>query len=236
MSNNEVKFSTETLAVFKKLMKINQCLKIVKDTTELRSLNESKTIAAYIEIEETLPRDFCVYDLGEFITVLGVIENPIVDFTNDKFVLIKSENGSQKLKYVDGEANLINSYTDRKFVLPSEDVSIKVTAAQLKSVVSAATALKLEYVGFRGDGSKVYLTAFSRNNGDGKDTNGYSIEVADTSDTFELFYRTESLQILDGESTFTISKKKISQIENGKAKYFVALDANSSFVEAQSQE
>ena len=229
MSVNEVKFSPETLAVFKKLQKINQCLKIVKDSTELRSLNESKTIAAYIEIAEVLPRNFCVYDLSEFITVLGVIENPVVDFSNDKYVLIKSENGSQKLKYIDGEESLINSYTDRKFTLPSEDVSIKVSAAQLKSVINAATALKLEYVGFRGEDGKVFLSAFSRNNGDGKDTNGYSIEVAETTDTFELFYRTESLQMLDGESTFTISKKKISQIENGKASYFVALDAASSF-------
>jgi hypothetical protein len=224
---SEVKFSAETLAVLKKLQKINQCLKINKDSTQLTSMNESKTIAAYIEIAETLPRTFCVYDLAEFITVLGVIENPVVDFSNDKFVVIKSENGSQKLRYIDGEEGLINSYTDKKFSLPSEDLTIKVTGPQLKSVLSAAGALKLEYVGFKSDNGKVYLSAFARNNGDGNDTNGYSIEVGETDAEFNLYYKTESLQILDGETTFVISKKKISMIENGKAKYFVALDANS---------
>lgn len=226
---NEVKISAETLSVLKKLQRINQTLKIVKDTNELRSLNQTKTIAAYIEIQESLPRDFCVYDLSEFITVLGIIENPILDFSNDKFVLIKSENGSQKLKYVDGQENLIDSYTDRKFSLPSEDVQLTVTGAQLKSVHSAASALKLEYVGFKGNGEKVLLSAFSRNNGDGNDTNGFSIEIGETTETFDLFYKTENLGILDGDSTFTISKKKISEIVNGKAKYFVALDANSTF-------
>lgn len=229
MSNKEVKISAETLSVLKKLQRINQTLKIVEGSNELRSLNQTKTIAAYIEISESLPRDFCVYDLSEFITVLGIIENPILDFSNDKYVLIKSENGSQKLKYVDGQENLIDSYTEKKFALPSEDVQLSVTGAQLKSVHSAASALKLEYVGFKGNGEKVLLSAFSRNNGDGNDTNGFSIEIGETTETFDLFYKTENLGILDGDSTFTISKKKISEIVNGKAKYFVALDANSTF-------
>ena len=228
--SNEVKFSAETIGVFKKLSKINQGLKIVGGNKELRSLNENKTIAAYINIEEELPRDFCIYDLGEWITVLGIIENPIADFTNPKFVLIKSENSAQKLKYVDGQENLITSYSAKNFVLPSEDVKLSVSAAQLKSVLGAATALKLDYVGFKADGKTVTLAAFNKNNGSGDDTNGFSIEVGESAETFELFYKTESLGILDGDSVFSISKKKISEITNGKAKYFVALDANSSFV------
>lgn len=232
--SNEVKFSAETLAVFKRLYKINQNLKIVKDTTVLRSMNETKTQMASIEIAEKLPRDFCIYDLGEFTTVLGVIENPVLDFSNDKYVTIKSENGSQKLKYMDGEANLISSFSDRVINLPAAsdeypDLKFKVTGAQLKSVMSAATALKLEYVGFKGDGESVVLTAFSRNNGSGDDTNCYAIELCETDKTFDMFYKTESLGILDGESEFTISKKRISEIVNGKAKFLIALDGNSKY-------
>lgn len=229
MSDNEVKFSSDTLAVLKKLNKINQCLKIPKNSRELRSLNETRTTAAYINIEEELPRDFCIYDIGEFITVLSIIQNPIVDFSNPKYVTIKSEDGSQKLKYLDASEDVINSYTDKVLKVPSEDVTINVSAAHVNSVLNAAKTLKLEFVGFTGDGEKVYISAFSRNNGDGQETNDYSIEVAETTEVFKLFYKTEALQILDGEATFVISKKKISEVQNGKFKYFITLDAKSEF-------
>lgn len=227
--SNEVKFSAETLQVLKRLHKINQGLRFIKDSTELRSMNEARTQVAFIQIAEKLPRDFCVYDLGEFITVLNVIESPVLDFSNDKFVLVKSEAGTQKLRYTDGQPDLVTSYTDKDFKLPSLDVTLAVSGAQLKSARSAAEALKLPYVGFKGVDGKVFLSAFAKNNGDGNETNSYSIEIGETTETFDLFYKVELLSILDGDCTFEISKKKISKIENGKANFFIALDAGSSF-------
>lgn len=227
--SQEVRLSKETIDTLKGLYAINQTLKIVKDTTEIRTVNEVKTCACITEIAETLPRDLCIYDLREFISVLSIIEDPILDFTSDKFVTVKSEDGSQRLRYMDGAENLINSYFEREFKLPSEDVAVSVTAQQLKAVMGAALALKLEYVGFKADGAKIYLTAFDRNNGSGDDTNGFSIEVGESTDTFDLFYKTDALTILDGDCSFEISASKISKVTNGKKLFWMALDSNSTF-------
>lgn len=229
MSNtNEVRLSKETIDILKGVYAINQTLKIVADKAEIRSVNDVKTIAMQTPIAETLPRTFCIYDVREFIGVVGIISNPVLDFTNDKFVLIKSEDGSQKLKYVDGAENLINSYFEKDFKLPSEDLVVEVKAQQLKAVMNAATTLKLDWIGFKSDGEgKVVLTAFDRNNGSGNDTNGFSIEVGDTTDTFDMFYKTDNLAVLDGDCKFTISSRKVSQVINGGKTFFMALSADS---------
>jgi hypothetical protein len=227
--SNEVRLSKETIDILKSLYAINQTLKIVEDNTELKVLNDAKTIAVYAQIEESLPRTFCIYDLREFISVLNIIEKPILDFSSDKYVVIKSEDGSQRLKYIDCNENLVTSYFDRDFKLPSEDISVSVTAQQMKAIMGAALTMKLEYVGFKSDGEKVYLSAFDRNNGSGDDTNGFSIEVGESVDEFDMFYKTEALTVLDGDCTFEISSNKISKVTNGKKVFWMALDANSSF-------
>ena len=228
MSNtNEVRLSKETVDILKGLYAINQTLKIVAGKQEIRSVNDTKTIAFQAPIAENFPRNFCIYDVREFINVVGIISSPVLDFTDPKFVIVKSEDGGQKLKYMDGAENLINSYFERDFVLPSEDLAVNVTAQQLKAVMNAATTLKLEYVGFKSVGDKVVLSAFDRNNGSGDDTNGFSIEVGDTADTFDMFYKTDSLSVLDGECKFEVSSKKISKVTNGGKTFWMALDANS---------
>lgn len=228
MSNtNEVRLSKETVDILKGLYAINQTLKIVAGKQEIRSVNDTKTIAFQAPIAEDFPRTFCIYDVREFIGVVGIISNPVLDFSNDKFVLIKSEDGGQKLKYVDGAEKLINSYFEKDFQLPSDDLEVSVTAQQLKAVMNAANALKLEYVGFKSEGDKIVLSAFDRNNGSGDDTNGFAIEVGTTSDTFDLFYKTDALAVLDGDCKFEISSRKISKVTNGAKTFWMALDASS---------
>lgn len=229
MTPNEIRLSKDTIDTLKSLYAINQTLKIVKYNQEIRTLSDSKTCACITSIEEKFPRTFCIYDLREFISVLSIIDNPVLDFSNDKFVVVKSEDGRQRLRYLDGAENLINSYFDRDFKLPSEDIAVSVSAQQLKAVMNAALTLKLEYVGFKCDGETVFLTAFDRNNGSGDDTNGFSIEVGQSDSEFDMFYKSEALAILDGDCDFEISSGKISKITNGNKVFWMALDANSTF-------
>lgn len=227
---NEVKFTKHDIDTLKSLYNINQTLKISADNTELRSLSQNKTCACIAQIDTKIPRTFCIYDLREFTGVLNIIEDPVVDFSNDKYVIIKSSDGRQKLKYMDGSENLIDSYFDREFSLPSEDIKVNVSASQIKAVMNAASSLKLEFIGFKSVDGKILLQAFDRNNGSGDETNGFSIEVGETTSTFQMFYKTEALAVLDGDCTFEISFKKLSKITNGNKLFWMTLHADSSAV------
>lgn len=227
--SSEINLTKNDIEALKTLYNINQTVKILGGNTQLRTVNETKTIALITSLETAFPRTFCIYDLREFISVLSLFESPVLDFSNDKFVTVKSTDGRQKLKYVDGAENLINSYFDKDFKLPSTDVTVSVTGQQLKAVMGAAQTLKLEYVGFRVNDGKIYLSAFDRNNGSGDDTNGFSIEVGESDSTFDLFYKTDTLSVLDGDCEFEISSKKISKVQNGTKQFWISLDANSTY-------
>jgi hypothetical protein len=226
MSNTqEVKISKADIDTLASIYPINQSLKIVGGNPELRCFNTNKTTAVIAKLEQEFPRTFCIYDLREFLSVVGLFDAPTLDFTNPKFVMVKSSDGKQKLKYLDGDATIITSHFEKDLKLNSVDIDVSVTGAQLNAVMRAAQTLKLQFVGFKSIDDKIVLTAFDKNNGSGEETNGFSIEVGETTETFDMFYKTESLTVLTGDCKFEVSKSKVSRIENAGKVLFISLDA-----------
>jgi hypothetical protein len=229
MSENEIKLSDKTIKTFKKLYSINQSLRVLDSNTTVKSINETKTLAAYVEIEESFPRDFCVYDLGEFISVLSIVNEPVLDFSSDRFVIVKSSDNSQRLKYIETSPDLITSYFENEISLKSEDIVIDVDEKSLKAVMKSAATLRLEYIGFRSDGENVYFTTFNRRvDSDNQEMNAFTIELGPCEDTFDIFYPTEIMTVLDDDCEFTFSKtQRISRVRCGTMEYWIAMDKDS---------
>lgn len=229
MSNNTIKISKESIETLESLYQINQSLRIVANKKELKTINPQKTTVVYTSIEEEFPRDINIYDLREFITVLNIIKEPELDVSDDKFILIKSPDGGQKLRYADAEASLIQSYFEKDVKLPDPDITVTISSNTLKSVQKAAQALNLPYIGFVSENGKIMFKAFAKNNGSNDETNGYSENVGETEDTFEMFYPAAALNILSGDCQFEISKKLISRVTSGKTIFYISLDPKSKF-------
>ncbi len=190
-----------------------------------------------VEIPEIFPRDFHVYDLREFNSVVNIVNDPMFDFTSDKFVVIKSSDGKQKLRYIEAEPELIESYIDKDLPLDKIDLTVEVTGQQLTSVLKGAHTMKLAYVGLIGDRQTIQIAAFNKNDGDENETNNFNIEVGETESLFRLFYKLEvhKLGVVEGEGALKFeinSKKKVSRIttESGKT-FWIALDTKSTFEE-----
>lgn len=231
---SEVVLSNETLNIFKKAYEINQSLKIIKDSGLIQTKSENNCVAMMTEIEETLPRDVCIYDMREFISVINIIEEPILDFSNAKFITIKSKDGLQKLRYQEANPSLISSYFEKPPKVPEIDIEVLVTEQQFKTILRAATTMKLEYIGFQSDGEKMFFTAFNKNDGDENTTNNFNIEVGESDKVFNMFYSLEkqNLRVLEGEGDclFQISQKKISKVETSSEKQFwLTMDVKSKF-------
>ncbi len=245
--SSTITISKETLDVFKALYEVDQSLRIDHEMTEtkdddtqvtiLRSKTFNNTTMARIEIAEVFPRDVNIYDLREFISVVSIVNEPVFDLSNDKFIMIKSADGKQKLRYLEANPDLINSYSDKDPKLSQDDVQFVITEAQFKSVLTAAQTLKFEYVGFVSDGEKLVLTAFNKNHGDDQETNTYSIMIneGECSQTFKMIYKLQlqNISILSGEGDlfFTIDgSRKISKILTSTGKtYWISFDASSEF-------
>lgn len=244
-----ISISEKTLNVFKKLYEIDQSLKIAHDQVEdrtdsegnekqvtvVRTKSANKTMMARVEIDEVFPRDLHIYDLREFISVVNIVKAPEFDFSNDKFVVIKSSDDKQKLRYVEANPDLIQSFIDKDLTLSNDDVEVVITAEQFKSVITAAQTMRLNHIGFVSDGETLSISAFGMNNGDGKETNNFNNELVECDQTFRMFYKLDvhNIQVLLGEGDLTITidgKRKVSKVETETGKImWVAFDAKSEF-------
>ena len=227
--SNTIKFSKDSIAVLESLYPINQSLRIVANNKQLKTINPQKTTVVYTTIDEEFPRDINIYDLREFITVLNIIKEPELDVSDDKFIIIKSSSGGQKLRYADAEPSLIQSYFEKDVKLPDPDVTVSISNDTLKAVQKAAQALNLPYIGFVSEEGNIMFKAFAKNNGSNDETNGYSEKVGETDDEFELFYPANALNILSGDCEFEISQKLISRVTSGTTTFYISLDPKSKF-------
>ena len=226
--SNDVKLSKEDIDTLKSLYQINQTLRIVENETKIKSMNEAGNIAAITSLSVVFPVTINIYDLREFTNLINIVDKPVLNFDNDSFITIKSEDGKQKLRYVKGSENLVTSYFEKVLRLPSEEIEIEIDGKKLKAVMEAALSLSLDYIGFKANNGKIYFSAFKRNNGSGEDTNEFSIEVGETDKTYNMFYQKERLKILNGDCKFVISApSKISRIQNDGTEFWISLDAES---------
>lgn len=229
-----MKLSKETIDILKKVYEVNQSVKFVKDEDIIKVKSTDNSLLMHAPIDDTFPRDFHVYDLREFLSVLSIIPEPKLDFSDDKFLKVSSDDGNQKLRYLEADPQFVQSYTDKEPKLPGIDFEVVVSADKFSSVMKAAQTMKLDNVGFISDGETITLSAFNKNNGDSKTTNNFSIDLADADAVFEMFYKIDmqNIGVLlgEGDLTFEVSSKKISKVATQTGKTFwIAMNANSSY-------
>lgn len=225
-----IEVTDKTINAFKKMYEINQSLLIKANSKQIKSINESKTRAAYTELDIELSRDMSIYDLQDFISMLHIIKQPILDLSNSKYAIIKSKDGSQELKYYETNPSLITSYFNKEFKLKNEDIKVNIKRNDIKDVMKACNTLSLGYVSLVGDGEKVKLKGYASRKGDGKETNSFTVEVGETDYVFDLIYKSKMLSMIDDDVLFTFAhdeKSKLSKIKCGDMTYFVGIELNS---------
>ena len=76
-----MKLSNKTLAILKNFATINQSI-VIKPGKKLQTISNVKDSFAKAEIEEDFQGDVSIYDLNEFLGVVGLFEDPEFDFGN----------------------------------------------------------------------------------------------------------------------------------------------------------
>jgi hypothetical protein len=176
-------------------------------------------------ITETFPSDFSVYDLNEFLNVVGLFTTTELDFKG-KYVLV-SDGGSSKIKYfAAGESVVKAAPATIKF--PAADVTFELTNTQLAMIMRTSSALKAPDVTIIGADGKLRVAVCDKKN---DTSNAYDVELGETDETFRANLKVENLKMLAGDYTVDISKKKISRFTNKAIPltYYVAVEADSEF-------
>ena len=172
-----MKLSESTLSLLKNFSSINQSI-LFKQGTKLRTISVMKNILAEATIAEELPRDFGIYDLGQFLNGLSLHNNPDLDFQEDSYVVIKE--GRSRSKYFFADPQVIVTPPEKQMNLPSEDVTFELSTDQLDKLLKAAAIYQLPDLAVVGGNGVVKIVVRDKKN---ETSNDFAITVGAVSYT-----------------------------------------------------
>jgi len=222
-----MKLSDSTLSLLKNFSTINQSI-FFKQGTKLRTISVMKNILAEATIGEELPKDFGIYDLGQFLNGMGLHRSPELDFANESYVLIKE--GRSRSKYFFADANVIITPPEKPITLPSEDVTFDLTTEQLDKLLKAAAIYQLPDLSVIGENGEVNILVRDKKN---DTSNNFAVTVGETDTTFSFNFKVENIKILPGTYAVVVSQKLLSRFtsKNHDLTYYIALEPDSTFGE-----
>ena len=80
-----MQLSSDTINVLKNFADINQNI-LVKQGTTLTTISTMKNILAEADISDTIPKEFAIYDLPEFLRAIDMFQKPSLDFDGESHV------------------------------------------------------------------------------------------------------------------------------------------------------
>ena len=225
LRDKTMKLSEKTLTLLKNFSNINQSI-LFKQGSSLRTISVMKNILAEATIDEDLPTDFGIYDLGQFLNGFALHTRPELDFQNEGYVYIKE--GRMRSKYFFADPKVIVTPPEKEITLPSEDVSFTLSTDQLDKLLKAAGIYQLPDLAVVGKNGVVKIQVRDKKN---DTSNDFAITVGETDDSFEFNFKVENIKILPGTYDVVVSKKLLSRFtcQNYNLKYYIALEPDSTF-------
>lgn len=217
-----------TLDILKNFSTINTGIVVVGGSDKLRTINVGGTMCGVAQID-SFGSDFAIYDLPEFLNMMGAFEEPTVDL-QDGYMVISSASGKGKCKYVYADPSLITTITD-DINLPSVDVSFTLTQDNLAKLNRAGQIMGLPDMIIENESGKIVVKVLDKTD---NSSNAFELEVGecDPEVSFSLHFKTEPLlKLMPFDYQVDISSQLISRFSNGNEKvtYYVSLEDTSSY-------
>ena len=224
-----MEISAETVNVLRNFSGINGNL-IIKPGNVLMTISEAKNILAEATVEETFDSVVGIYDLTEFLNMLGLVDKPSVKFEQG-FMSLASNSGREHIKYFYADTEMLTSPT-KPIVMPSADVWFTLDQSTLGGIKKAASIFGHTQMVIEPDNGAIRLSV---NDPENKTSNTYSVVVDGGYDdsTFNFVLNISNLKMVSEDYQVKISSKLISEFTNSDEtlKYWVALEKTSSYGE-----
>lgn len=222
-----MKLSKNTLAILKNFATINQSIMMEPGNT-LRTISANKSIAAIAEIEEEIPTLATVYELPRFLSVIGMYDDPEIDFGETAFTI---SDGKRTVLYHYADPSIIIAPKKKTVNFPAPDVEAVLMVENLESVLKAASVLQLKDIAFCGKNGRFIVRAMES---DGTKNDTFDVEIGETEEEFNLVIKAANFKFITQQYKVELSRKGISKFtgENG-IEYYVAVSAKGSNFEDQ---
>jgi hypothetical protein len=217
-----MKLSNETLAVLKNFSTINQGIEFKKGK-KLKTMSTGKTVLAEANLKDDFPKDFCVYDLNQFLSVHGLFKDSAELNFDDKNVIFTS--GKRKTNYRMTEKSMIVTPPEKELNLSSAECAFTLTAEDYEWIMKNASVLSSPNVAVQSDGEIIEVITFDAND-NSTHTNSTQVGTGDGK-KYKIVFKTENIKLIPGSYDVKISFKGIGHFKNTKEdiQYWIAFEA-----------
>lgn len=224
-----MQLSNDTLSVLKNFSAINPNL-VFREGNKVKTISVAKNILATATIAETIPKEFGVYDLNEFLSVVGLFDDPNLSFGDAS---VKITDGNQSVNYY--FSALENLTTPSKDItMPKCEIEFTLTEADLNKLRKAAATLGVSEVLVCGeqDGSTISIKVSDTKNAT---SNTFELNIAGDvvrpANSFQMVFNIGNFKFAPGDYRAALSSKLISNFKNtnNQLEYWVALEKSSVF-------
>lgn len=226
-----MKLTPDTLAILKNFSGINQSL-LFKQGSTLSTISTQKNTLATANVSEVFPKEFAIYDLNEFLSVVSLFSNPTFEVKDD-YVLIVEEKGRANAKYYYADASMIVTPPEDKSkmvkAIKSAEISFLLSESDLTSLEKFGRTLGSPDVAVESDGTEIRLVTLDTKN---VTSNNFSITLSEGNGTsFRMVFKADNLKLLKGSYEVSISSMLISYFKNTDIdlEYYISLEQSSKY-------
>ena len=223
-----MELSENTLQILRNFSGINQNL-LIKPGSNIKTISEARNVVATADVTESFEKDFGIYDLNEFIGVMGLVDTPSLKFEDD-FVIVSDSSGRSKVKYFYAAEETLTSPA-KDVNMPDGDVKFTLDNDTLNKLKKAASTLGHNEVSIKANDGILSLSIVENQNAT---SNAFSIDIDGEfkqDAVFNFIISISNLKILPGDYEVEISSKLITQFKHKEMplKYWIALEKTSTY-------
>jgi hypothetical protein len=228
-----MQLSENTFGILKNFSGINPNL-VFKQGNQLKTISVAKNILATATITETIPQEFGIYDLNEFLSVVGMFDTPNLEFMNSSTMKVRDTSGTQSINYFFSDVTNLTA-PSKDITMPVCEIEFDLSEVQLNALRKAAATLGVsDVVVSKNDAGEVAMKVTDTKN---PTSNSFELELGATANAvvnasdFQMVFTIGNFKFASGDYRVKLSSKLISHFKNNKTpiEYWVALEKSSTF-------
>jgi hypothetical protein len=213
--------------VLKNFAGINPNIVIDQGNT-IKTVSEGRNVLGKATLDVEFPSKIGIYDLNEFLGVLGLVDQPKLTF-EETHVNVGDSTGRSKIRYFFTDPEHLTT-ANKDIVMPECEVIFNMGNDTLNKIKRASSALGHSDMSIRANNGSISLTVFDAGN---PTSNTFTIDVDGKyeSDQFNFIISIANLKLLPGDYQVSISSKLISHFKNAttNVEYWIALEKSSTY-------
>lgn len=223
-----MELSDRTLSVLKNFANINSNI-VFRQGNELKTISVAKNILAKATLDDTVPREFGIYDLNEFLSVMSLVEKPSLEF-KDNCVVVSDSTGLRGNKYFYSDVDMLSS-PSKDVIMPEAEVKFTLDTDTLSRLKRAASVLGHDSISITPDGGNIKLTVVDNEDPTSNSFFSYVEGEFQEGVDFNFVLNVNNLKIVNEDFEVGISSKLISNFKSKQSpiEYFIALEKSSTY-------